>query len=344
LQVDALAAKYGEARLLAMVRKKYLVSAGDGVAPPAAAAASVVAATFTEPGTLGLAFSPNDGVGDGVRLIRVNPGTQAEQFTELSDLLLDFQDGLVLLAVNGRSVAGQGYTEALDVIKAAGRPLTLEFARPGAAAAPPASQVSPMSRRLAEAARKKAEQAEADLAAFADEEAFARLEAEAEVAEQAAARAAAEQEAAVEAAAAEADESTEDSGDEGRQGTTTDDDEELIASFMSAQAANEAAGGLAEAPAVVDLRTRAVDLAEAPPVAETPEEAPARAATVRVDGGAVIVTFHDAGPLGISFGSQVCCVCDRLPSLSTVYLAMCRSPRTTRRSSKGSRRAAWPRR
>jgi hypothetical protein len=58
---------------------------------------------------------------------------------------------------------------------------------------------------------------------------------------------------------------------------------------------------------------------------EAAAKATAKAASVRVDGGAVIVTFHDAGPLGISFGSQSCCVCDSLPSISTVYLAMCRT-------------------
>ena len=86
-----------------------------------------IAVTFTQPGTLGLKFTPNKQTGN-VEVIVVNPGTQAEQHTQL-------QTGLILTSVAGASVSGKDYREVIEMIKAGGRPLTMAFAPGGSVVA-----------------------------------------------------------------------------------------------------------------------------------------------------------------------------------------------------------------
>ena len=75
LEVDGLSAKYGEPRLLAMVKKKYGLGAS-------------VSAVFREAGTLGLKFRGGPAADGGphaqvVRVLAINPGTQAERMPQL---------------------------------------------------------------------------------------------------------------------------------------------------------------------------------------------------------------------------------------------------------------------
>eukprot|EP01044_Picomonas_judraskeda_P001193 COSAG03_NODE_66_length_15090_cov_6.646455_1_plen_574_part_10 len=96
---------------------------------PASAATGgqgTVAVTFTEAGTLGLKFTPNQQTGN-VELLQVNPGTQAEKHSQLSA-------GLILRSVGGSSVAGKNYQEVLGMIKAGGRPLSMTFSPGGTVA------------------------------------------------------------------------------------------------------------------------------------------------------------------------------------------------------------------
>ena len=81
-----------------------------------------VAVTFSQAGSLGLKFTPNNQTGN-VEILAVNPGTQAEQMPQLSA-------GLILTSVAGTSVAGKNYKGCLDLIKAGGRPLSMTF-KPG---------------------------------------------------------------------------------------------------------------------------------------------------------------------------------------------------------------------
>ena len=80
-------------------------------------AAGAISVTFREPGSLGMKLTPDAGV---VLVKALNPGTQATRHAEL-------RPGLRLLAVGGRSVAGLSYDETIEVIKAAGRPVTCQF-------------------------------------------------------------------------------------------------------------------------------------------------------------------------------------------------------------------------
>ena len=78
-----------------------------------------VSVTFTQPGSLGLKFSPNKQTGE-VQIMGINAGTQAESHTEL-------KPGLTLLSVGGTSVAGMPYKQVIETIKGGGRPLTCVF-------------------------------------------------------------------------------------------------------------------------------------------------------------------------------------------------------------------------
>ena len=80
-------------------------------------AAGAISVTFREPGSLGMKLTPDAGV---VLVKALNPGTQATRHVEL-------RPGLRLLAVGGTSVAGMSYDETIEVIKAAGRPVTCQF-------------------------------------------------------------------------------------------------------------------------------------------------------------------------------------------------------------------------
>ena len=81
-----------------------------------------ISVTFTEPGSLGLKFTPNKQTRN-TEVLAVNPGTQAERHRALSP-------GLILVTVAGAPVAGKQYAEIIDMIKRGGRPLSLSF-RPG---------------------------------------------------------------------------------------------------------------------------------------------------------------------------------------------------------------------
>ena len=97
------------------------------------ALANTVEATFTEPGPLGLRFSPSKQEGhraERIAVIAVNPGTQAERHRQLAP-------GLLLLRVAGEDVVGKSYQEVLAELKTAGRPLTMTFEPgPSGAASP----------------------------------------------------------------------------------------------------------------------------------------------------------------------------------------------------------------
>ena len=102
------------------------------VTPEAASApAGEVRVTFTEPGSLGLKFTPNKKTGN-VELLAVNPGTQAETHSAL-------RGGLVLATVAGASCKGKSYQECLGMIKAGGRPLAMTFVPGGTVSASPSS-------------------------------------------------------------------------------------------------------------------------------------------------------------------------------------------------------------
>jgi C-terminal processing protease CtpA/Prc len=63
---------------------------------------------FTEAGSLGLRFSPNEQ--GQVKVVAINPGTQATRHAAL-------KPGLILKTVGGTSVLGMPYTQVTDVIK-----------------------------------------------------------------------------------------------------------------------------------------------------------------------------------------------------------------------------------
>ena len=78
--------------------------------------------TFTEPGSLGLRFTPNPAT-SGVEVLGVNPGTQATVHAGLVP-------GLTLVVVGTTLVAGLPHKQVIDTIKASGRPLTCQFSPP----------------------------------------------------------------------------------------------------------------------------------------------------------------------------------------------------------------------
>ena len=84
-----------------------------------AAEGGAVSVTFADEGALGLRFTPDREKGI-VSILAVHPDTQAERHPQLAP-------GLVLRSVAGTAVAGKSFEEALALIKAEGRPLTLEF-------------------------------------------------------------------------------------------------------------------------------------------------------------------------------------------------------------------------
>ena len=102
-----------------------------------------VTVTFTQPGSLGLKFTPNKATG-AVEVLGVNPGTQATTHPQL-------QPGLTLLAVGATSVVGMPYPQVIETIKAQGRPVTCQFS--SAAASPAQSPQAAAPARAAPAAR-----------------------------------------------------------------------------------------------------------------------------------------------------------------------------------------------
>ena len=105
-------------------------SAADGRST-AAADAGDVSVTFRKQGSLGLKFAPITGK-QGLQLVRVNPGTQAEDHPELqragdapplllTEILRD--DGESLRS----SIEALSYDEGRQALKKSGRPVTLHF-------------------------------------------------------------------------------------------------------------------------------------------------------------------------------------------------------------------------
>merc|ERR1711907_136013 len=82
-----------------------------------------VSVTFTDPGPLGLKFTPNKHTGK-TEVLAVNAGTQAERHLQLCP-------GLVLMMVGDRPVDKLGYRETLAVLKSSTRPVTLTFVHGG---------------------------------------------------------------------------------------------------------------------------------------------------------------------------------------------------------------------
>jgi len=82
-----------------------------------------ISVTFTEPGPLGLKFTPNKATRT-IELLAINPGTQAEHHGEL-------RSGMILQSVGGEGVRGKSYQRVLDMIKGGGRPLSMTFSTAG---------------------------------------------------------------------------------------------------------------------------------------------------------------------------------------------------------------------
>jgi hypothetical protein len=96
------------------------------------ARADPIRVTFSRDGPLGLKFTEEGGR---VKLVGVNPGTQAEQFPQL-------QPNMLLHSVTGTTVTDMSYAQSLNLIKAGGRPLELGFELPKATS--PATQQAPV--------------------------------------------------------------------------------------------------------------------------------------------------------------------------------------------------------
>ena len=73
--------------------------------------------TLTQPGSLGIKLQHIQG--QGMEVLEVSPGTQAES--------PELRAGLMLTEVGGESLVGASYEQAWGVIKSAGRPIKLEF-------------------------------------------------------------------------------------------------------------------------------------------------------------------------------------------------------------------------
>ena len=95
---------------------------GSGASPNP----EIIAVTLTEPGPLGLKFTPNKQTGN-IELLRVNADTQAETHPQLSA-------GLILQSVAGALVADMEYEEVVGIIKECGRPITMTFTHGGTVA------------------------------------------------------------------------------------------------------------------------------------------------------------------------------------------------------------------
>ena len=77
-----------------------------------------ISATFTQPGSLGLKLNDDK---SGALVVRVNPGSQAEDHEQLCP-------GLVVRSVGETDVSGMEYSGVLSVLKSSKqRPITLTF-------------------------------------------------------------------------------------------------------------------------------------------------------------------------------------------------------------------------
>jgi hypothetical protein len=97
-----------------------------------------LAHTFKEAGSLGLKFTPIDGV---IKVMAVNPGTQAVRFPQLCP-------GLTLWGVGGHPVHGMDYQDVLGLFRAAGRPLLVTFSNGGNGAPSPGVNIRPAESQL----------------------------------------------------------------------------------------------------------------------------------------------------------------------------------------------------
>ena len=88
-------------------------------------------ATFTEPGSLGMRFTPNQLTG-AVEVLGILPGKQALRHPQV-------KVGMMLTALGGTSVAGMTYADVIAMVKIQGRPLTMVFAAGSSAPSTPAA-------------------------------------------------------------------------------------------------------------------------------------------------------------------------------------------------------------
>eukprot|EP01044_Picomonas_judraskeda_P005262 COSAG03_NODE_491_length_7456_cov_22.158353_1_plen_303_part_10 len=128
---------------------------GRAGGPASPTAVADVAVTFTEPGSLGLKFSPNSATRS-VDVIGINAGTQAEKHSQL-------RPGLSLVAVGSTTVTGMPYKQVIETIKAQGRPLTCLFSS-GTAASETAAESPTVSPAVGRAGGPASPTAVADVA------------------------------------------------------------------------------------------------------------------------------------------------------------------------------------
>ena len=99
-----------------------------------------LAVVFTEPGSLGICFTPNKHTGK-PEVLGMNAGTQAENHPQISI-------GAILTSIGGATVAGQSYSEVITMIRAGGRPFQMTFlpAAPSFASPPAGDGTTPSAR------------------------------------------------------------------------------------------------------------------------------------------------------------------------------------------------------
>eukprot|EP01047_Picozoa_sp_COSAG01_P002020 COSAG01_NODE_50_length_31487_cov_90.470243_22_plen_723_part_00 len=103
-----------------------------------------VSATFTQPGSLGLGLE-NTEQSDTILIKTVVAGGAAEHIAGI-------RPGLQLLRFNGVDCAGKSYAQVIDMLKGAGRPVTLDFITPAQSAVAPPPTASAAERQAAMAA------------------------------------------------------------------------------------------------------------------------------------------------------------------------------------------------
>ena len=131
-EVDDLIGKYGEVKLLKLVRKKYRVEQPQqGTEQQVQTAIEPIRVTFSRPGPLGFRFAPDETTGT-VYIMNINEGSQAMEFPEL-------RKGMILHSIGATPLAGMQYDEVIELIRKHGRPLDLTFKVPQAekASSPP---------------------------------------------------------------------------------------------------------------------------------------------------------------------------------------------------------------
>jgi hypothetical protein len=103
-----------------------------------------VSATFTQPGSLGLGLENNE-QSDTILIKTVVAGGAAEHIAGI-------RPGLQLTRFNGVDCAGKSYAQVIDMLKGAGRPVTLDFITPAQSAVAPPPTAAAAERQAAMAA------------------------------------------------------------------------------------------------------------------------------------------------------------------------------------------------